>query len=69
MTVVNNTKEGTRLELPVWQIEVPDGTLLERQILSVEDDFSLIKAHYLVEHGVMDIFMPPFSAAVLTYQG
>ena len=69
VTVVNNTKEGTRLELPVWQIEVPDGTLLERQILSVEDDFSLIKAHYLVEHGVMDIFMPPFSAAVLTYQG
>ena len=68
VTVLNNTGEGRRLELPVWRLETPDGVLMNRQIMSVEDGFTLEKAYYLVLNGEIEIFMPPYSAAVLNYK-
>lgn len=68
VTVLNNTEEGRRLVLPVWRLETPDGVLMNRQIMSVEDGFTLEKAYYLVWNGEIEIFMPPYSAAVLNYK-
>ena len=42
-----------------------DGVLMERLILSVEDGFTTENACYLVSDGAIEIFLPPFSAAVL----
>ena len=69
VTVLNNTEEGCRLTLPVWETGVPDGVLMQRQILTYEKGFTLEKANYLVSNGELEIFMPPYSAAVLNYKG
>jgi alpha-glucosidase len=65
VVLVNNNEEGQRVQIPVWVAEVPDGVLMERLILSVEDGFTTERANYLVSGGNVEIFMPPFSAAVL----
>jgi len=65
LVLVNNNPEGKRLEVPVWMGEVPDGVFMERLIMTVEDGFTLESAGYLVCKGMLEIFMPPFSAAVL----
>ena len=65
LTLLNNTEEGVRLNVPVWMGEVPEGTLMQRLMMTTEEGFSLESAHYLVYKGVIEIFMPPFSAAVL----
>lgn len=67
VTVINNTDTERRLELPVWEIEVPDKVLMKRQILSSEDGFTLEEAYYLVSGGEIEVFMLPYSAAVLNY--
>lgn len=65
ITVVNNNEEGQKVSIPVWLGEVPDGALMERLILSVEDGYTLETACYLVTDGMIEIFLPPLSAAVL----
>ena len=67
VTVINNTEEGKKLEIPVWIIEVPDKVLMRRHILSTEEGFTLEEANYLVSDGMIEIFMLPHSAAVLSY--
>lgn len=64
LVAVNNNEQGHKVSIPVWIGEVFDGTLMERLILSVEDGFTTEKA-YLVSNGEIEIFLPPFSAAVL----
>ena len=67
VTVINNTEEGKKLEIPVWIIEVPDKVLMRRHILSTEEGFTLEEANYLVSDGMIEIYMLPHSAAVLSY--
>jgi len=43
LTIINNTEEAERMTIPVWQIEIPDGELFERQVLSMEEEFNLEK--------------------------
>ena len=69
LTIINNTEEAERMTLPVWQIEISDGELFERQVLSMEEEFNLEKAHYLVCDGKIEIYMPPYSAAVMSHTG
>ena len=57
------------MTIPVWQLEIPDGELFERQVLSMEEEFNLEKAHYLVSDGAIEIYMPPYSAAVMSHNG
>lgn len=66
LVVINNNGEGKKLQIPVWPGEVRDYTLMERQILSVEDGFTMETACYLTLGGEIEIFMPAFSAAVLS---
>lgn len=65
LVVVNNNEEGHKISIPVWLGEVYDGALMERLILSEENGYTTEQAHYLVSAGEIEIFMPPFSAAVL----
>ena len=65
LIVINNLEEGKKLKLPVWLGEVRDGVLMDRLMLSVEDGFTTESACYLTLGGEIEIFMPPFSAAVL----
>lgn len=69
VTIINNTEEAVRLTVPVWQIEISDGELFRRCVLSMEDGFNLEKAHYLVSDGAVEIYMPPYSAAVMSHTG
>ena len=69
LTIINNTEEAERMTIPVWQIEISDGELFERQVLSMEEEFNLEKAHYLVCDGKIEIYMPPYSAAVMSHTG
>lgn len=63
--IVNNNQEGMKLRIPVWIAEIPNGVLMERLMLSVEDGFSTEQVHYLICDNTLEIFMPPHSAAVL----
>lgn len=65
VVLVNNNEEGMKLQVPVWMAEIPDNVLMERLMLSVEDGFSTDQVHYLISGGALEIFMPPYSAAVL----
>ena len=35
----------------------------------MEEEFNLEKAHYLVCDGRIEIYMPPYSAAVMSHTG
>lgn len=65
VVIANNNGEGLKLKVPVWIAEVPNGALMERLMLSVEDGFSTEQVHYLICDNTLEIFMPPHSAAVL----
>jgi len=65
LTIINNLPEGRKLEVPVWMAEVEDGKFLDRLIMSTQTGYTTEPAHYLVWNGNIEIFLPPFSAAVL----
>lgn len=64
---LNNGEETTTLELPVWEIGVPDGVDMERLILSYADSYTKEKVSYRVYKGKIFVEMTRKSAVLLKY--
>lgn len=64
---LNNGEETTTLELPVWEIGVPDGADMERLVLSYADSYTKEKVDYRVHKGKIYVEMTRKSAILLKY--
>ena len=67
VTVINNTEEGKEDGDSVWIIEVPDKVLMRRHILSTEEALRWRRPIIWSATAMIEIFMLPHSAAVLSY--
>ena len=68
VVALNNGEETANLEIPVWEIGVPNGVWMKQLILSDEKDYSKDTASYLVQHGKVYVNMPVKSAIILKYE-
>ena len=68
VVALNNGEEPTSLEVPVWQIGVPNGVWMKQLILSDEKAYSKETASYLVQRGKVYVNMPVKSAIILKFE-
>ncbi len=61
---INNNYEEMELEIPVWEIGVENGSLMEQLILTTETGYSIGRMVYSIENRVLKVTLPPVSAAV-----
>ena len=64
VTVISNRPEWAVMEIPVWQLGITDDMILGRPILTFEDGYNAGIVFYHVEHGSLNVAMPPYSGAV-----
>ncbi len=62
--VINNNYEEMELEIPVWEIGVENGSLMEQLILTTEAGYNIGRMVYSIENRVLKVTLPPVSAAV-----
>lgn len=67
IVIVNNNYESMKIEVPVWEIGVPDGVRMKQLILTIEEDYSTDDNAYLVKDGKIKVVMPKISATILRY--
>lgn len=68
IVVVNNNYEPTKVQIPVWEIGVPDGVRMKQLILTIEEDYSMDDNAFLVQDGMVTMVMPKVSATILKYE-
>ncbi|MBO5279359.1 MAG: glycoside hydrolase family 13 protein [Lachnospiraceae bacterium] len=61
---VNNNYDETELEIPVWEIGVENGSLMEQLMLTTEGGYNIGRADYMIGNRVLHVTLPPVSAAV-----
>lgn len=67
IVAVNNGKDSVEMNIPVWEIGVPDGVRMKQLILSDEQDYAMVNNAFVVHDGVVKITMPKLSATILKY--
>ena len=68
IVVVNNNAEAMKVEVPVWEIGIPDGVHMEQIILSIEEDYSMDLNTFPVKDGKVKLVMPKISGTILRYK-
>lgn len=66
--IVNSREAAACINVPVWEINVPDSTVMDRLVLTDRDGYSFDNAAYEVKDGRLAIEMPAFSACILRCQ-
>lgn len=64
VVVINNNYEEIELEVPVWQIGVENGSLMEQLMLSTENGYNIGRSSYMIGNRVLKVTLPPVSAAI-----
>ena len=67
VVALNNGEAWASLDIPVWEIGVPNGIQMEQLILSDEINYSKEKVLHPVQHGKVQVNMPAKSAIILKY--
>ena len=62
--VINNNYEEMELEIPVWEIGVENGSMIEQLILTTESGYNIGRMLYSIDNRVLRVTLPPVSAAV-----
>jgi len=66
VVIINcNTEDGVKVDIPVWEIGVADGSRMTCLIRSRRDDYTLANEAYIVSDGVLSIELNGESAIVL----
>lgn len=65
LVVVNNAREEREINIPVWEIGVPNESVMERLILTLENGFSTGEMEYKVNKGILYLKVPPVCSMVL----
>lgn len=63
--LLNNRREETFLEVPVWELGVKDGQMMETLMTTSEEGYSAERRTYIVEGGMLRIAVPGECAVVL----
>ncbi|MBQ8185228.1 MAG: glycoside hydrolase family 13 protein [Lachnospiraceae bacterium] len=66
ITVLNNQEQEVTAQVAVWEANVPEHAVLERQIFSWEDGFTAERVECPVAGGQLQVTMPPHSAMVFS---
>lgn len=64
VVVVNNSSVNKEVEIPVWEIGVEDGDIMERLIMTNENGYNVGRLDYLVENHYLKINIPAISSIV-----
>lgn len=62
--VVNNNGEDRELKIPVWQLGVEDGAVMESLMVSSRDAYNVGCTDYVVSNGEITVKLCGFSAAI-----
>lgn len=65
VTIVNNNEYEKRVDIPVWECEIPDGSIMREAIISERDTFRLDDREFTVDNGKITINMPAYSSVIL----
>ena len=65
MIAVNNSQEDRDLEIPVWQLGIPDGTVLKRLMYSNRYGHNVGRVDYISRNGSVVLEMEGTSAILL----
>lgn len=65
VTIVNNNEHEKQVDIPVWECEIPDGSIMREAIISERDTFRLDDREFTVDNGKITINMPAFSSVIL----
>lgn len=65
VTIVNNNKYEKQVDIPVWECEIPDGSIMREAIISERDTFRLDDREFTVDNGKITINMPAYSSVIL----
>ena len=65
VTIVNNNEYEKQVDIPVWECEIPDGSIMREAIISERDTFRLDDREFTVDNGKITINMPAFSSVIL----
>ena len=65
VTIVNNNEYEKQGDIPVWECEIPDGSIMREAIISERDTFRLDDREFTVDNGKITINMPAFSSVIL----
>ncbi|MBQ9764955.1 MAG: glycoside hydrolase family 13 protein [Lachnospiraceae bacterium] len=68
VVVVNNDENSSRyVEIPVWEVNVPDNAVMERLVLTTKYGVSVDNQEFMVEDGYLRLDMPEVSAYIIKY--
>ena len=62
--VVNNNSNEKEIKVPVWQLGVYDGDIMESLMISNHDSYNVGKVDYLVKDGKITVTLPGFGAGI-----
>ncbi|WP_443661761.1 glycoside hydrolase family 13 protein [Eshraghiella crossota] len=65
VTIVNNNEYEKHVDIPVWECEIPDGSIMREAIISERDTFRLDDREFTVDNGKITINMPAYSSVIL----
>lgn len=65
VTIVNNNEYEKQVDIPVWECEIPDGSIMREAIISERDTFRLDDREFTVDNGKITINMPAYSSVIL----
>ena len=65
VVIVNNGRDRTSLNVPVWEVEVPRNAFMNRVLQTTETGYNVGVEKLPVVNGVLYINVPPVSATVL----
>lgn len=64
---VNNLDYERQIEIPVWELGIPDGMTMKRIMLTYESGFNAGSLPCRVEDGMVIVKMPAYSSIILKY--
>lgn len=66
VVMVNNDAAPQHAELPVWELGIPDGTELQRIMLTTADGYDAGRISYHTQGGCVHVELPAFGGILLT---
>jgi alpha-glucosidase len=62
--VVNNNGDTREIRVPVWQLGLVDGQIMESLIVSQQDSYNVGKMEHEIKNGELIVKLPPFGAGI-----
>ncbi len=64
VTAINHNPDAFPFRIPVWRANIPDGSIMERIMLTDENLYNVGKVPYTVADGYLEVTLPAHCAAI-----